>query len=69
MRRAPLHITDFERSVLSHMARGVPVKAISYEMGVGDKAVSAARRRVLRRNRVDNYLQLGMLIERDRVLA
>lgn len=59
-------ITDFEMQVLTLMEQGVAVKAIGARMGVSAKSVSSARRRVLKRNRLKNYLQLGMRLERRR---
>lgn len=61
-------VTDFELRILTLMARGVAVKAIGSRLGRSDKSVSSARRRVLKRNRVTNYLQLGMLLERCQTL-
>jgi DNA-binding NarL/FixJ family response regulator len=68
MKTARVRVTEFELQVLTLMARGVPVKAIGFRLGVCDKAVSSARRRVLKRNRFDNYLQLGLAMERCQTL-
>lgn len=68
MKLAGLSVTTFELQVLTVMAHGVAVKAISARLGVSGKSVSAARRRVLKRNRLKNYLQLGMYLERCQLL-
>lgn len=62
-------LTDLELQVLTLMSRGVVVKAIGSRLGITQKAVSSARRRALRRNRVSNYLQLGILLQRYQVLT
>lgn len=68
MKLARINVTEFELKVLTVMARGVAVKAISARLGVSAKSVSSARRRVLKRNRLKNYLQLGMYLERCQLL-
>lgn len=68
MKLARINCTEFELKVLTVMARGVAVKAIGAKLGVSRKSVSAARRRVLKRNRLKNYLQLGMYLERCQLL-
>lgn len=62
-------LTDLELQVLTLMSKGVVVKAIGARLGITQKAVSSARRRALRRNRVSNYLQLGILLQRYQVLT
>lgn len=68
MKLARLDLTDFELTVLVLMAQGVALKAIGARLGLSNKAVSAARRRVLRRNGLTNYLQLGLALERCQLL-
>lgn len=68
MVRRPMKLTDLELKVFRLMAKGVAVKAIGARIGISQKSVSSARRRVLRRNRVTNYLQLGILLERSKLL-
>jgi DNA-binding NarL/FixJ family response regulator len=68
MRVARPYITDLEMQVLTLMAHGVAVKAIGVRVGLTNKGVSSARRRVLLRNGLKNYLQLGALMNECQML-
>ena len=68
MKTGRLLLTQNELRILTLMARGYAPKEISARVNKSRKAVSSALRRVLRRAGVDNYLQLGMLLERCQAL-
>ena len=64
-----MKVTSLQRAVLVYMARGYTPKQIGACLGRSSNSVCAARRRVMRRYRVTNDTQLGMLVSRSGLLS